>query len=229
MLITDKPLSVNYRSKAKTIAMKNGDGFAANAIKGFSKDSRVCGLTNGKFSLISLIRSTLDITGAANVIVSTWSAGVYDATAMNDLLSCGKILSFGMILDRSFKTRQKQYSTYITDLFNPENIRTTDTHSKFVLIHNEEWSVCIRSSMNLNENKRCENFDMDNDVEVFKLFKSFADDVFNKMPEGIIEDRKIVDPVFNSLFSDEEMSTPEVYNPFKEDAINYDRFKTFSW
>lgn len=216
-----KPLTTIYKSKAKTIAMRNGDGFATNAIKGFTKDTRISGLTNGRFSLISLVRATLDITGPAHVLVSTWSAGFYDATAINDLLQYGKIESFRMILDRSFKTRQKQYSTYITDLFTPENIRTTDTHSKFVLIQNDEWNVCIRSSMNLNENKRCENFDMDNDIDVFNLFNGFANDVFEKMPVGIIEDRRIVDPIFNSLFSKIEMQNSDANNLIEND-INYD-------
>lgn len=192
--------SATTRTKTKTIAMIKGDGFAGEAIKGFAKDTRVTGLTNGKFSLISLIRSVLDITGAANVIISTWSAGFYDANAINDLITCGKISDLKIILDRSFKTRQEQYSHHINKIFRPENIRTTDTHSKYVLIWNDEWNVCIRSSMNLNENKRCENFDLDNDTNIFNLFKEFSDELFAKMPAGIIESREIVDPVFDSLF-----------------------------
>jgi len=52
----------------------------------------------------------------------------------------------------------------------------------------------------LNENKRCENFDIDNDIDVFNLFKTFADDVFKQMPSGITEERSTVDPVFDNLF-----------------------------
>lgn len=125
---------------------------------------------------------------------------------MNALLKNNQVLSFKFILDRSFKTRQAQYSSHITDMFTPENIRTTNTHSKFVLIFNDEWNLCIRSSMNLNENKRSENFDIDNDLDIFNLFKNFADDLFAKQPEGIIETRKIVDPVFDSIFNNS--STP---------------------
>lgn len=192
--------SAKTRVDKKTIAMRIGDLSSDRAIEGFSKNTRITGLTNGMFSLISLIRSTLKITGGANVLISTWSAGFYDATAIYDLLSSNQIIDFKIILDRSFKTRQKEYSTHITDLFTNENIRTTDTHSKFVLIWNDEWNICIRSSMNLNENKRCENFDIDNDIDVFNLFKTFADDVFKQMPSGITEERSTVDPVFDNLF-----------------------------
>lgn len=87
-----------------------------------------------------------------------------------------------------------------------ENIRTTNTHSKFVLIYNSEWNVCIRSSMNLNENKRCENYDIDNDLNVFNLFNDFAKELFELQENGIIESRGIVDKNFDSLFPDKELS-----------------------
>ncbi len=185
----------------KVTAMRLGDSNSDLALKNFGKENRAVGLTNGLFSLISLIRSTLKITGPANILVSTWSAGFYDAEEINSLLSSGKIISFKLILDRSFKTRQSAYSVHITKLFSESNIRTTDNHAKFVLIYNDEWTVCIRSSMNLNENKRCENFDIDNDFEIFSMFKTFADELFEKQQPGIIEGRKIVDPVFADLFN----------------------------
>lgn len=195
---------VNKRAENKSIAMRNGDIVADTVMQGFTQNNRVTGLTNGMFSLISLIRSTLKITGKAKVIISTWSAGFYDVNAINDLIQSGDLLDFKIILDRSFKTRQSGYSKLVTELFSPENIRTTNTHSKFVLIYNDEWNVCIRSSMNLNENKRCENFDVDNDLDIFNLFKSFADELFEKQPGGLIESRKIVDKVFDDLFTPTE-------------------------
>lgn len=189
----------------KSIARRIGGLNADKAIEGFNKNNRVCGLTNGEFSLISLIDSVLKKTGKAKVIISTWSAGVYDATAISDLIDSGLITDFKIILDRSYKIRQAQYATTVEELFKPENIRTTNTHSKFVLIYNEEWTVCIRSSMNLNENKRCENFDIDNDIDIFNLFKTFSDELFEKQVPGVIESRGIVDKNFQSLFPDSEL------------------------
>lgn len=196
-------ISITKTNDKKAIAHRNGTIFAKDAIKGFSKNGKCCGLTNGSFSLISLIEAILDITGPAEVTISTWSAGLYDAGAVNSLKASGLIKDIRLILDRSFKTRQKGYSLYIQDVFSEEKIRTTNTHSKFVLIKNDEYNVCIRSSMNLNENKRCENFDIDDDVDIFNLFNNFANDLFNKMPKGIIESRSKVDPVFDDLFGQE--------------------------
>ena len=189
-------------SPRKTESYRIGGVNAENAVQGLTRNTRISGLTNGAFSLISLIRAVLNITGPASVIVSTWSAGFYDIEQMNLLMSSGKVLDFKMILDRSFKTRKSGYSTHIEDIFKPENIRTTNTHAKFVLISNNDgWNISIRSSMNLNENKRCENYDIDNDFEVFNLFKKFSNELFEKQPSGIIEEFRVVNPIFCDLFN----------------------------
>ena len=88
-----KAISTKTESK-KSIARRIGTLNASEAISGFTKTNRVTGLTNGAFSLISLIDAVLGITGEANVIISTWSAGFYDVTAVNQLIESGKIKDF---------------------------------------------------------------------------------------------------------------------------------------
>jgi hypothetical protein len=161
---------------------------------------RIVGLTNGVFSLISLIHSVLKKIGKADVTLSTWSAGWYDSKVIEELIDSGLINDFKLIIDRSFKTRAAQYSMLVTEIFKPENIRTTNTHAKFVLIENDEWKILILSSMNLNENKRCENFEIDTDIDNFNLFKDFSDKLFEVQPKGLIESRAIVDKNFDELF-----------------------------
>lgn len=200
-----KAISTKTDSK-KSIARRIGTINAKQAIEGFSQDNRITGLTNGAFSLISLIDAVLDITGDANVIISTWSAGFYDVTAVNELIESGKIKDFKIILDRSYKSRQSQYSSTVEELFGLDCIRTTNTHSKFVLIQNDNWNVCIRSSMNLNENKRCENFDVDNDIDIYNLFYNFVAELFDIQEKGIIEKRGIVDTNFDKLFPDNDFN-----------------------
>lgn len=210
--------TIGNKESKKAIAKRSGDIIAANAIEGFSKNGRVCGLTNGAFSLVSLIEAVLNITGPAEIVISTWSGGFYDAGAINSLMACGKVLDAKLILDRSFKTtRGGKYVAYFQDIFKIENIRTTNMHAKFVLIKNEEWNVCIRSSMNLNENKRCENFDVDDNIDIYNLFNDFANDLFKLQPKGIIESRSIVDPVFDTLFDvKSEIKTNDYYKKLGE-------------
>jgi hypothetical protein len=191
--------SQNKKIEAKKIGDTETDLICSEIENGH----RIVGLSNGAFSLISLIHSVLKKIGKADVILSTWSAGWYDAQVINDLIDSDLINDFKLIIDRSFKTRQKEYAVGITEIFKPENIRTTNTHAKFVLIENLEWKITILSSMNLNENKRCENFEIDTDVNIFNLLNKFAVDLFAKQPQGIIEDRKVVDPVFDDIFESE--------------------------
>lgn len=205
-----KPIQCKTTNNKKNLARLNGTIDARECIKGFNQSSRVTGLTNGAFSLISLIEAVLEITGKADIVISTWSAGFYDISAIGSLMESGNILSSKLIIDRSFATRKGQYTMTVDEVFKPENIRTTNTHSKFVLIKNDEWNVCIRSSMNLNENLRCENFDLDNDIDIYNLFNEFSENLFKNQKCGIIENRSVVDPVFNDLFGCQQSEVQEI-------------------
>lgn len=175
-------------------------GHAREAISGLVPSGRIIGLTKGHFSLIQMIAAILEKTGPADIVVSTWSAGVYDGGELSRLRDSGLIRSVLIITDRSYVTRQSQYAIGIEKLFGPECIRTTNTHAKFVLIGNDSWNICIRSSMNLNENRRCENFDLDDDPGVYDFYMDFVKEVFESMPEGFISERGVIDPVFDGLF-----------------------------
>lgn len=190
--------SLSKRSSNKALK-KLPYQFAKEAVSGLSVGGRIVGLTKGQFSLLHLITAILEITGPAKVLISTWSAGVYDATALYEMLKSGLILDVLIMTDRSYPTRQKQYAVTLEAAFGKERIRTTNTHAKFVLIKNDDWNICIRSSMNLNENKRFENFDIDDDADIYNFYDSFAKEVFDSMPEGLVEERAIVDPIFENL------------------------------
>lgn len=132
------------------------------------------------------------------MVCATRSAGLYDASVMKEYKDNGNILSFMLVTDRSYSTRQKQYALSIEQAFGVDAIRTTNLHAKFVLIWNESYNIVIRSSMNLNENKRCENFDIDDDKDIFAFYKRFIDEV-ELLPVGFQESRTVVDPGFESL------------------------------
>lgn len=163
---------------------------AATTIQGFDHDLDIVGLTYGQFSLIDLIEATLGIVGPAHVVISTWSAGFYDAEAANRFASDGRMLSCRFIMDSSAK-RGQATPAGIAEIFGQDSIRTTRSHAKFVLIRNDEWNVVITSSMNLNLNPRVEQFEMTDDAERYALFDQFVQSVWNDLPEGWIEDRRL--------------------------------------
>lgn len=198
---------MNFRfKKAELGVFKNTP---EEAISGFGKNCRIMGLTRGQFSLIDLIHSVLKKTGSADVICTTWSAGIKDAHQIKWLLDSDLINSFSLITDHSYATRQKRYVIAIEDLFGKENIRTSEIHAKFTLISNEDYKVCIRTSMNLNANRTCENFEIDEDEEVFNFYMEFIDHTFGFMDEGFVKEswkvNKSLDDFFNRKSKNENL------------------------
>lgn len=187
--------------KAKTEYIPNSSALqVASLVK---KGCRVIGLTRGQFSLIDLIHSILKNTGKANVICVTWSAGIKDANTVRWMLDTDLINSFMLITDHSYSTRQAKYAVQLKDLFGEQNIRTSEIHAKFCLIWNDLYNVCIRTSMNLNANRTCESFEIDECKEIFSFYKLFVDEIFGEMPEGFTPSSEVanraLDRAFNNL------------------------------
>ena len=163
---------------------------ARDTIAGFGPGMDVVGLTFGQFSLLDLIDAALELTGPADVAISTWSAGFYDVDAAVRFRDSGRVRSIRFVMDSSAKRGQASVGD-VGELFGRENVRATRSHTKFALITNEAWSVVITSSMNLNLNPRCEQFEMTDDPERCAMFLGFVDEVFAELPEGDTEDRTL--------------------------------------
>jgi hypothetical protein len=163
---------------------------ARDTIAGFDRETDVVGLTYGQFSLLDLIEATLELTGPADVIISTWSAGFYDLDAAVRFRDNGLLLSCKFLMDSSAKRGQATPGD-VAELFGQDAVRTSRSHAKFVLIRNETWQVVITSSMNLNLNPRVEQFDMTDDPERYAFFMEFVQSVWDDLPEGWVEDRRL--------------------------------------
>jgi hypothetical protein len=189
-----------FKFKAAEIgkfSTKESDLILAN----FQKNCRIMGLTRGDFSMIDLIHSVLKKTGPAHVICTTWSAGIKDVNQVRWMLDSHLIRTFKLITDHSYSTRQRGYAASILELFGADNIRTSEIHAKFTLIHNENYKVCIRTSMNLNANRTCESFELDEDVEVFDFYMSFIEHTFGDMPKGFVEQSFRVNACLDKFFN----------------------------
>lgn len=170
------------------------------------RNCRLLGLTRGDFSLIDLIYSILKLVGKSDVIVCTWSAGIKDANQVKWMKNNDLIDSFTIITDRSYKNRQKKYAVALSSLFGDENIRTSDVHAKFTLIKNEDWNICIRHSMNLNANKTCETFEIDDNKEICEFYMDFVHHIFKESERGFVANRWKTEPVINSFFNNESIN-----------------------
>ena len=151
------------------------------AVGGITQGMEVFGLTNGQFSIINLIENALNQTGPADVDVSTWTAAGAEIRRFEAFLANENIKRLRFLVDRSFPARQPKYFQMLLDLFGEDVVRVARTHCKFVVIKNDEWNIAIRTSMNLNENVRTENFEMSDSPDLV-LYLTKAVDYFFTEP-----------------------------------------------
>jgi len=174
---------------AKTLKKSNGGkkirickrGTASQAVGYIEKNTDTFILTYGQFSLIDALLAILDQTGPAHIAISTWTAAHGDLTRSAELLETAEILSFRMIVDRSFKTRQPNYHAHMLKLFGPNCIRAINTHAKFMTIRNATWNIVVRTSMNLNTNPRLENIEISDNKKFAEFFETIVNDLFNEV------------------------------------------------
>ena len=153
---------------------------AANCIGKIEKNCEIFGLTKGNFSLISILEHLIDQTGPADIVLSTWTAAAVDIQAAEKFLENKRIKSIQFLVDQSFRTRQAEYCARLVKAFGKEAIRFSCSHCKFVTITNENWNLVVRTSMNLNENRRIENFEISDDKDFSDFLLELRNELFDQ-------------------------------------------------
>lgn len=160
------PASVFRRSskhKGRVIRRSIARRKASDALGELSPGCELFGLTMGQFSLIDIIEHCLTTTGPADVDLSTWTVAGSDIGFALGLVSNGLIRSIRFVVDFSFPYRQPAFCAALRERFGDDSIRLTRVHAKLCTIVNEDWALVIRGSMNLNENRRIEVFEISDD------------------------------------------------------------------
>lgn len=149
---------------------------AKKSIGKIYKGMEIFGLTKGQFSIINVIETVIEQTGPSDVVISTWTAAGAEIKKAEDFLNNGFINKLHFIVDRSFETRKKTYYDMLIKKFG-DIVSVTNTHAKFILISNDEWKISIRTSMNLNENKRLENFEISDCEKLFEYLSKISAEI----------------------------------------------------
>ena len=169
-----------------------------------SKDTEIFGITKGQFSIIDVIQYVLEFAGPSHLMIATWTAAHADIKKAFEFLQSGNIKSIKFLVDRGFINRQPEYCAELQRLFGEDSIRFLRAHAKFCVIQNDNWNFVIRTSMNLNENKRMENFEITEDKEFCEYFKRFFDVSFDSIPvnktDGNIDQIEAFDTVSDTDF-----------------------------
>lgn len=203
------------RDKNREIRHLMNNENAHKSIGDIYEGMEIYGLTKGQYSIINIIEHILKQTGKADVIISTWTAANAEIKKAEHFLNNGYINQLHFIVDRSFKTRQPKYYEMLNKKFG-DVLSETNSHAKFVLIRNEKWNIAIRTSMNLNENKRLENFEISDD-------KNLADYLF-MIAKDVMKDKAYSFENFKLLGKGEQYKKFKPNNLFdeKDMEINFD-------
>ena len=157
---------------------------ARDALADFDRGMETYCLTFGQFSLMDAVEAILEKTGSADVAIATWTAGAADLSRSAESLHNGNIRSLRLVVDCSFGQRQPGYLAQVRRLFGDEAIRSTRTHAKYAVITNDEWSVAVRTSMNLNENPRLESIEVSDDPDLAGFLLRVTDEIFAEEKAG---------------------------------------------
>ena len=183
----------NDRQRERWISKYVDKENATTAIEHFSESVDVFGFSKGQFSLIDIIQALLKKTGPADLDISTWTAAKADASDLLDLLRSDEITNLRLLIDLSFARRQPEVAKFVVDNFGNESLRVTQNHAKFFTLHNDQWSVTCKTSMNLNHNPRFEDFDISNNPDLYNFIKSVMDEIWitdkqKKFKDVLLED-----------------------------------------
>jgi len=160
----------------------------------------VIGFTSGDFSLIDVIDAVVKRIDRARMVVATWTAAQAEMDHVFAFLDRGRVASSRWIVDRSFQNRQPALCGRLREMFGDDAIRVQRVHCKFVLIEGDGKSALIRTSANLNRNKRIENINISTCPVLIDAYAALVSDIFGtQMPADGFEADANVTASFNSV------------------------------
>jgi len=148
--------------------------------------------------LVDVVEHVLRKIGAADVCISTWTMGFYDADRCDGFVRNGLIRSIRFLVDPSMFGRRPELSGRLVAGFGPQAFRAVNVHAKFAVLQSDSAAVAIRSSMNLNPNRRIESIDIACDAAMAEFYRRFVDDAFALVGEG---NQSQSDSLFDRLFA----------------------------
>lgn len=138
----------------------------------------------GQFSLIDSIGYFLSKIGPSSALISSWTVSMVDLRVIAGFILDEKITDLKLLLDASMKTRSVSTFYQILEAL-PNSIALTNNHAKFITMQNREWNIAIRSSMNLNCNRRLELFEVSDDESLCSFLRQITNPFFEDMEESL--------------------------------------------
>ncbi|PIU08197.1 MAG: hypothetical protein COT28_03675 [Methylobacterium sp. CG08_land_8_20_14_0_20_71_15] len=154
---------------------------AREALEPWGRGAHVFGTNKGQFSSIDLATAVLERTGPAEVSVWTWCIAEYEVQAVTAFLVDERITGFRLVMDWAGAQRDMPLVAEMQERFGVDCIRVTKTHAKIVTMSTPcGWRVVVRGSMNLNANRRFEQFDVSDDPAVYGVVRALEDELWQR-------------------------------------------------
>jgi len=120
--------------------------------------------SHGSFNLVRLICYLLSQTGAANVMLTSYSFSRESIEMLQNRIQRQSILTFKVLLDNRVRVMSPLPFQMITASF---DYRCISVHAKVALIWNDDWKITIVTSQNATDNPKLERGVIYTDSEIF--------------------------------------------------------------
>lgn len=144
-----------------------------------SEGDSVFGITRGQCSLIDFCLAAIDKVGApADVSFFTWVVAEYEMQYFQSLLEDGRITGFRLVCDHACLTHRPGFVESVKELFGDDAVRLSATHAKIGMVRGPGGDILIRGSMNLNQNRKLEQFDATMSFELCEWFETVMAEIW---------------------------------------------------
>jgi len=133
----------------------------------------------GTFNSVRLLLYILAQTGAADIMMSTYSISEKSVHQLLKHHESGLIRSIRFLIDHRVKSMSPKPFQVLTGSF-PNTVRTLPVHAKVTTIESDTWNISIISSMNATDNNKMERGVISTDRDVFEFDKKALTDAFDK-------------------------------------------------
>ena len=180
------PKTAAVRLRTGRAGLRRGGLAAIDARSAFgrlTRGGRVVCLSKGAVSFADAVRYLLEVAGAADVTLTTWAIGARELTAFRGLVDSGAIRSLRLLVDASFVNRQPAYTAKLRALFGPDCVRLANSHAKLATVVTARRAFVLLSSANLNDNRRLEVFQIEDNRRLAHAINRTLDAWF-RQPAG---------------------------------------------
>lgn len=171
--------SIKTRWRKRTVIFATQTKTASQAIGSIHRGMDIYGVTFGQFSFIHIIEDVIrQIDEPVSLDVASWTIAKFEAAKLLYYIENEYVERLRVMLDSSISSLNPSALKCLANLQKAGRLRLLRCHCKFAVISSETWNISIHTSMNLNQNKRLENFEI-SDCEVLATFmRNIVSEIF---------------------------------------------------